>query len=114
MKTKKYTNIKIASVNGIFHRLITQPLSQDEIGQEVIIVTNRKWGNMIFTGTLLDVGTTAIMLRVLLNTIFINPEVVIGWTTTEMCQKDAADKQFKSRPEIYCIPGTFDPEGTIV
>lgn len=110
---KYYTGVKIVSVNGHFLRLITQPLSKDERGLAIMILiktdrlTTDIWGKLIEvleTGLLIQQSSGAC--------VFVNPEVVVGWTTQRLFHEDVNNPQLQLHPEQFCTPGTFNPEGT--
>lgn len=112
---KEYTGVKIASCAGVYFRLISQPLTADEIGLAVLIVTNRAWLNQDIRGILVEVLDKAICVREPSGPVMvINPEVIVGWTTLHLYHKDINNRQFQLHPEQFCVPGTFDPQGTEV
>lgn len=115
MKEKTYTGIKIASCDGKFFRIITQPLSPDEEGCAVMIITNRQWNNTIILGRLISVASYGLLVQPSYGpTVLVNPDVVVGWTSQRLYHEDITNPQFQSHPEQFCVPGSYSPEGTQV
>lgn len=110
---KFYTGVKIVSVNGHFLRLITQPLSKDERGLAIMILTNKDWLNSDIWGKLLEVHESGLLIQQSSGALaIVNPEVVVGWTLQRLFHEDMNNPQLQLHPEQFCTPGTFNPEGT--
>lgn len=114
MKTKSYTQVKVASFNGIYQRVITQPLSSDELGLYVFIFTKKEFGNLTVAGYLKEADDEKILVADKdFGLTVVNPKAVIGWTIPRWLNEDISNKDFQEHPERYC-GDTYNKEGVQV
>ena len=110
-----FTKVVLASLNGRFFRLITEPLTEKETGVFVVILYNDRGRHGGVSGQLFAVTPDAYMIRSRgsMPDIVVNPAIVIGWTTQRRYMEDMDNERLQSHPEEFCSPGTFDPDGRL-
>lgn len=111
---KIYKHVRIVQMEDskTIFRLITDPLTADEVGRVVVLLVREPAvNNFMAKGLLLDVGKVVSIVQndgMIMN---FKPEDIMGWSTPSLLELDVNNRMLQEHPEYFSKPGSFVEDG---
>lgn len=108
INVKRFLSLKVFCSGGYYFRLITEPLTADEIGQNIVvffrprILAPGKFFIGKFGGFEEDSNGKVLILRPdIINCEYLPGDFVIGWIFLSCFYRDLNDSRLQSNPESF-------------